>query len=603
MDQGKIVARTGKRNWLLIAQVIELQDNKRYIAVLNISQNKSLLLANKDNEMYSRFLPIMANRIMPIIQFKKDSIFIYLIDISNEVVYSIEWGTVDIKKLIVEVLETCQAPNNIVSEVSRDKIAYFHDIAIEDITGYLNYYTHGIRTLHVYAIEIIVNNITMIGEMYDYSLSRFAINLLLSEDISEDTVSVYWHYRQTYPRGSLYILRKDVIDKFPKSEEDIIFHVEAGLSNLSKLGSELLKTDVKFNAKSKYVYLINEIYRDDFCYITQDYHGVKFITCDEPQDFHIDYHAVSVYRYKRYIFMIKYHSDAKLEVIDVYNNLSVSFQVDADVHNTTEHKLLFHFYPLENCKKVLFLHVQLRFMIMLDLIELEHIFEDLYAKKGNIKCVKDIIREAKTLLKIFILEDLITHAIAKHSPYDGIIGDINVISHYIDYRHTRLYILAKYWYNSNRITGLFVWDAAGSDNRLSVFQYSIDVGTNVALKVEVGATKLYNKYFKISRKIDLYNLDLHKAEYRSRKLVDSDILFNTKNCFVSVKYNRLSLPISVIDGTRPGFRVENIGNFLFLSLSYFGVRDEDDWETDIDFSACFILSEFLLVSQISTIKF
>ncbi len=603
MDQGKVVARTGNGNWLLIAQVVELQDNKRYIAALNISQNIGLLLASKDNEIYSRFLPIMANRIMPIIQFKKDGIFIYLIDMSNEIVHFIEWRTADIKKLIIEVLETCQAPNNIISEVNREKIIHFHDIEIGEITGYLSYHTHGIRKLHVYAIEIIINDISMIGTIYDYTLSKFAIDLLLSEDISEDTVSVYWHYRQTYPRGDLYILRKNVIDKFPKSEEDIIFHVRDGLNNLSELGSKLLTKDVKFNAKSKDVYIINEIYRDDFRYIMQDYYGIKFITCDEPQDFYLDYHTVSVYRYKRYIFMINYHSNIKLEVIDVHNNLSVSFKVDADIHNTTEQKLLFHFYPIESYKKVLFLHVQLRFMFVLDLIELEHIFDDLYARKDSIKCGKHIVREAKTLLKIFELEDLVIHAITKHSPYDGKIGDINIISHYLDYRHTKLYILAKYWYNNSRITGLFVWDAASSDNRLSVFQYSIDKGTNVALKVEVGAIKLYNQYFKISRKIDLYNLDLHKTEYRNRKLVDSDILFNTKNCFVSVKYNRMSLPILMMDGTRAEFRVENIRNFLFLSSSYFGIRDEDDWETDIDFSSCFILSELSLASQIFTLDF
>jgi len=99
----------------------------------------------------------------------------------------------------------------------------------------------------------------------------------------------------------------------------------------------------------------------------------------------------------------------------------------------------------------------------------------------------------------------------------------------------------------------------------------------------------------------LSNIDLYKSEYRFRKLVGSDILFNAKSSFVSVKHNRVSFPILETGSDRTGFRVDNVRNFLFLSLSSFGIRDQDDWETDTNFSSCFVLSELLLVDQIPNV--
>lgn len=107
----------------------------------------------------------------------------------------------------------------------------------------------------------------------------------------------------------------------------------------------------------------------------------------------------------------------------------------------------------------------------------------------------------------------------------------------------------------------------------------------------------------IQVRIDLYNIDLSKSEPRFRKLVDLDILFNAKSCFVSVKHNRVSFPVLVTDSTKSGFRIENVKEFLFLSFSTFSLQDDHDDNVDINFSSCFILSELSLVSQIPNVDF
>jgi len=113
----------------------------------------------------------------------------------------------------------------------------------------------------------------------------------------------------------------------------------------------------------------------------------------------------------------------------------------------------------------------------------------------------------------------------------------------------------------------------------------------------------YNKHFRINNKIDWYNIDLYKEENRFRKLIGMGILFDKYNRFADIRHNRISLPILGTDSTKGRFRVENIREFLFLNFSSHGLLDIDDWDADVNFSSCFILSDFLLVNQAPVIKF
>jgi len=133
-------------------------------------------------------------------------------------------------------------------------------------------------------------------------------------------------------------------------------------------------------------------------------------------------------------------------------------------------------------------------------------------------------------------------------------------------------------------------------------RYNVEGDRNAALKVISRVRRYHNKHFRISDKIDLYNIDLYKKEYRFCKLVGMEILFDTYNRFTDIRHNRVSLSILGTDITRTGFRADNIRNSLFLSCGAFSTRDEDDWETDINFSSCFILSELSLVGQIPSIE-
>jgi hypothetical protein len=602
IDGGKLVFRKTNGDWLLIAQTVELQDNKRYITALNVSQNKSLLLVSKDNEIYSRFLPVISNHIIPIMQFRRDGIFIYLIDLSNETVHLAKWDLDDMKQLMLEILRICEEHNSIISKVSEDKIDYIHDIMLWRIKGYSAHKTIDERALYISAIKILINDIQIIGEKYDYALSKFGISL----ELVGNTIYIYWYYHPFYEEdGLLYIMKKGVIYKYPKSEDDMVFYIWENRRKLLESSNELMKINLSINTQSEDIYLLNEIYRDDFHYITQDHNGVKTVTCGEPQDFYLDYDRVAIYRYKKYIFMIKYQPDIELgflEAIDVYKNFLVSFCVDSEIHSIVQHKILYHFHTLEDINKILLLHVQLDFMIVLELLEMDRVLNELYNQRDNLECKKYLNKEAKGLLMVFRFGDLITRAIYDYNPDAGLIYDINVISYYLDKQNNRLYLLTKYMQNSNRITGLFVWNISNGDVRFSMVQYNVEGDTNAALKVISKIRRYHNKYFRISDKIDLYNIDLYTKEYRFCKLVGMNILFDTYNRFADIRHNRISLPILGTEITRTGLRVYNVRNFLFLSFSAFTLRDEDDWESDINFSSCFILSELSLVGQITSIE-
>jgi hypothetical protein len=597
IDEGKLVFRTKNGDWVLIAQTVELQDNKRYIVAYNVSQNKNLLLASKESEICSRLLPVISNNIIPILQFRRDGIFIYLIDLSSETVHLVEWNLDDMKQLMLEILRTCEENNSIISKVSEDKIDYIHDIMLWRIDGYPAYKTIDDQVLYISAIKILIDDIQIIGEKYDYALSKFGISL----ELVGNTMSIYWYHHPFYEEdGLLYIMKKGVIYKYPKSEDDTVFYIWENRCKLLESSNKLMKTNLSINTQSENIYLLNEIYRDDFHYIMQDHNGVKTVTCGEPQDFYLDYDRVAVYRYKKYIFMIKYQPDIGLgflEVIDIHRNFLVGFRVDSEIHSIVQHKVLYHFYPLEDLDKILFLHVQLDFMIILDLVKLDRVFNEFYYQKDDLECEKHLHKESKDFLSVFRFGDLLTRAIYEYNSDAGLICDINVMSYCLDKQNNRLYLLAKYMQDCNKITGLFVWNISSGDVRFSIAQYNIEIDTNSVLKVMSRVRRYHNKYFRICDKIDLYNIHLCKEEYSFIKLVGMDILFDTYNRFADVRHNRISLPILGIDIKRAGLRVDNLRDFLFLSSSAFDIRNEDDWETDINFSCCFVLSKLSLAYQ------
>jgi len=601
IDEGKLVFRKTNGDWVLIAQTVELQDSKRYIVASNISQNKNLLLVSKENEIYSRFLPVISNNIIPIMQFRRDGVFIYLIDLSNETVHLAKWDIDDMKQLIIDILRICKEPDFIISKVSEEKIGYIHDIMLWRIKGYPAHKTINERALYISAIKILIEDIHIIGEKYDYALSKFGISL----ELVGNKIYMYWYYRPFYEEdGLLYIMKKGVICKYPKSEDDMVFYIWENRRKLLESSNELMKTNLSINSQSESIYLLNEIYRDDFHYITQDHNGIKTVTCSEPQDFYLDYDRVAVYRYKKYIFMIKYQPDVGLgflEVIHVHKNFLVSFRVDSEMHSIVQHKILYHFHPLEDINKILFLHVQLDFMIILDLLEMDRVLNELYDQRDNLEYKEHLNKEAKGLLMVFRFGDLITRAIYDYNPDAGLIYDINVISYYLDKQNNRLYLLTKYMQNSNKITGLFVWNISSGDVRFSMAQYNVEGNTNAALKVISRVRRYHNKHFRISDKMDLYSIDLYKKEYSFCKLVGMEILFDTYNRFAEIRHNRISLPILGTDIKRTSFRADNVRNYLFLSSSAFSIRDVDDWETDINFSCCFILSELSLIDQIPNV--
>jgi len=160
MDEGKIVLRTTNGNWVLVAQTVELKDNRRYIIATDLLNNKTLLLLSKDNEIYSRFLPVISNNIIPIIQFQKDGILIYIIDLSNETVHLVKWGLIDIKQLILDTLRVCEVPNEIILKVSEDSINCIHDIRLD-------------------RIAVIQNVILSISKLYILEHSKFYLAILL----------------------------------------------------------------------------------------------------------------------------------------------------------------------------------------------------------------------------------------------------------------------------------------------------------------------------------------------------------------------------------------------------------------------------------------
>ena len=205
-----------------VSSETELQDQKKYVTVISVSDGHFLLKATKENEIYLRFLPIFHNVMLPVIQVKENGIFVYLVDLFNESSYSISWHLNDIKNLINAAVKEDEAPQS----YRKTKQTILHDTitAIKDFD---------INSLDNYSIDKnssdfkylkIVFNIKVQGEDYIYHLSDLFINI----EINSNRLSSILHFSRH--NSELQVLKKS-------TTRHRVYWVDSTLSSLSHLSS------------------------------------------------------------------------------------------------------------------------------------------------------------------------------------------------------------------------------------------------------------------------------------------------------------------------------------------------------------------------------
>jgi len=586
----------------VVSSETQLQDQKKYVTVISLSDGHFLLKATKENEIYLRFLSIFHNVMLPLIQVKENGIFVYLVDLFNESSYSISWHLNDIKNLINAAVKEDEAPKSyrrIKQTILYDTITAIKDFDIKSLD---NYSTN--KDSSDFKYLKIVFNLKVEGEEYKYDLSDLFINI----EINSNRLSSILHFSRR--NSELQVSKKSIT-------RHIVYSVESTLSSLSHLSSlvRIHNLNKKLNNETSTIEIKikKDIIYDDGChYLMRSSQGIIVRRSGEYMMCPHKYSPFSIYRYKQYILIINYDVSRKLIVIDTENKLIATFSVSSsNLRNLTEYRILYFFYPIEKHGKLIFIHNTLDHMIILNETKIRQVI-DIVRNDRKVKgCGEfhgyDVIDTFNMdyICEGYSLYHLLLNSLKSMLDFD-ITGinlhmvnyyiKLHILGHYFDNQNYSLYFIVKIIQQDIQTVGVLVWYCLDSEVRFKSVCYTNSNKNNVAINISSCKFKKLTKEFRLVNNMNLYEVipssdgfgkfeSLYFATNKYPK-------YPHTNRFVDVEYNRFSQNLWKNKIDLMIYRIENL---ILLKHRINELNRQDDGDIDIDSSFCFILSQLQLV--------
>ncbi len=588
-DEDTILIRFNNHVRFAVSRDIELQDNKRYVAVINVYNGKFLLMSSKDQEIYLEVLSPFHRTILPIIHVKRDSIFIHLVDLPNENNYIMEWTLNDIKQLINVAIERDDASKSY--KETKEKILHDSISSIEEFELLLadvslddNSNNH-VRTL-TFIFKIKAN-----GEEYKYLVEGLIINI----EVDLDKVN-----------GILHFYRNNAKVIVTKESSGVIMADYSTRSKLSLLPfvSSLYRTyDLKKAPNDKITELEIKINRDfvydDGCYfLVRNAKGIIIKRLGEYITYtHGYYYASSIIHYKQYVFILMTGSKRPFEltVIDLKNNLVIVFSPQDDkLYNVTEYKILYYFYPIEKYGKLIFVHNSLMYMLVLDIRKLEQVVNKVKVDREINGCGdfygQDVIDtlNMEYVGKGYYLPELIYNKIQSEVYYDLSNARLVMLGHCYNINNCKMYFIAKLVQQDVRTIGVFVWDCMENDLRFQLVYYSSSSQANGAIEISSSSRKKLTKCF-----TGIKNIALYSSMLRNDRVGSSELLY--LNSFLAdLGYYRLSHKLFWWNTNLNVYRIEDV---ILMKIFAFISDRQEDWGYKEDSSFCLVLSRLQLVKS------
>jgi hypothetical protein len=269
-----LLVKTAKDKLYFISLDIQWHDNKRYIAVIDVERGKPLFMASKENETWADLLYIIDKKVIPILHFKKQGIFIYLVDLSRDKVEVISWDLNKIHQLITRLLRLAKAPADKKNEIAKDTIRYFH---IQDDVGVIapEYAIRHIgiegkdKYLYVRSVAVYLDLIIK-GEKYLYYLIRSYIKL----ETDGDQILYYWDITN----AAINIHKKSYDDPEDKYESYLYAQIYEPNDY-----HRMFKKSYKLIGREGYKYLSTDLYENE-CYYIQQYRDGIMIKYKAPDN-------------------------------------------------------------------------------------------------------------------------------------------------------------------------------------------------------------------------------------------------------------------------------------------------------------------------------
>jgi len=588
-DEDTILVSFNNHIRFAVLQDIELQDKKRYVSVINVSNGEFLLMSSKDEEIYLEVLSLFHRTILPIIHVKRDGIFIHLVDLLSGNNYIMEWTLSDIKQLINAAIERDDAPKSYKKtkeKILHDSISNLEkfDLLLVDESVDDKSKSH-LRTL-TFIFRIKAN-----GEEYKYQIESLIINI--EADVDKVT-------------GILHFNRNNAKVLVTKELPGVIIATYSTKSDLSLLPfvSSLYRTynlNKAPNAKTTELEIkINRdfIYNDGCHFLVRNAKGIMIKRLGEYITYtHGHYYASSMMHYKQYVFILMSGSTSpfKLTVIDLKKDLMIVFSPgDSKLDDVTQYRILYYFYPIEKYDKLIFVHNSLMYMFILDTRKLDHVVNKVKYDREIRGCGdfygQDVIDTFNIayVCKGYYLPELIYNRIQSEMNYDLSDARLIILGHYFDSNDYKIYLIVKLVHQDVQTIGVFAWDCREDEVRFQLVSYSNSPQTNGAIQVSSSSYKKITKRFASMKNISLYGSMLH-----SDRVGEFELLY-LNNRLADLVYYRLSYKLF---GWNTKLKIYKIEDVILMKFFAFISDKQEDWGVEEDSSFCFVLSRLQLVEN------
>ncbi len=586
-DEDTILISFNNHIRFAVSRDIELQDKKRYIAVVNVSNGEFIMKSNKDEEMYLEVLSLFYYKILPIVQVKRNGIFIHLVDLLSENSYTMKWELSDIKQLINAAVKEDDAPKyyrKIKETILYDSISNIGDFDLLTVHESVDDKNENrLRTL-TFTFKVKAN-----GKEYRYELKGLIINI----EAEVDRITGILHFKRNDAEVQ-------VIKDSPK--RNVVYVLDSVLSSLPFVSSLYKTYNLNKVPNTKTTELEIKINRDfvynDGCYFLV--RKPKGITIKRLNGYvtytHGYYYEASISHYKNYVFVLMsgFTGLFMLTVIDLKNYLMIIFSPEKNkLRNLMEYRIIYYFYPIEKYAKLIFIHSSLEYMFILDTRKLEQVLNKVKADREIRGCGdfygQDVIDtfNMEYVGEGYYLPEMIYNDIQSEMSYDVSYERLSILGHYFDSKNYKMYFIVKLIHQDVQTIGLFAWNCAKDEIKFQLVCYSNSIKNNDTIEISSCGSKRLAKHFVFMKNMTLYSSILSNDNFSKLKS-----LYLSANRFIDVEYYRFSYKLFGDNTKLKVYRIENV-----ILMRYFALLSnrQNDLGVEEDSSFCFVLSSLQLV--------
>jgi len=532
-DENAVLIKTEKGKWYVITS----QSSSEHALIVDALSGKCLYKEKikSDSNIYIDILYPVANRILPIIQVTRWSIYIKLFDVENENIHTMITINLedidDLVKLVINDLDRHVAVKNYLSYHEIDYIEsfsitekkYLHELSNKNFI-----YTKGFMCRFSFEVRYkqkgspYYYDTCMLRDLFCHiELDREDVNCWLDSD----KVNLNWSRFHSYRSFRVNNTLKPVIHKYSISD---------GFSD---------------------IYLSTCLYKDKCYYIYNTPAGTGIIKASESDYIELSPRQTALYRYGKYLIIFFYAANKMLVIIDIEHN-RIGYWEFKHCNLYCQVEYIHYYSKIQN--KLIFLSKHCLTLLIIDIDKLDFIFKSNKHSEciGNYEDDSNSKDNLYTILCCFDVNQLITEAIARAQHIKIEIEEVQLISHYIDTSSDTLYISVAYVIRGEQHIGVFSLRISCDNVNLKILHHSQMRYSQVGIPLNVLLNKNYQQ-LSLS-KIFLYRFEIDESVDKSG---DLDIAYS-KNIkrLVSIRHNRNSIDVTT-------------GRYTVLGESVFSFKD------------------------------